>query len=455
MIFGRSTIEDMASALCIAFQQQSHLIIADTSTEEDLLTLDEIDHCHQDKKPRYSPLVSRVEMRRLIYLLSLPAGSSVDLSSPTPETSPSADANPSQELHTLQSRYGQYLHPMVSRALAHLEQSESTDQSTDSDISLQSYVDLICQHSPSLPGLSWLSITACCLFGLQPASPISEKEFITELMLWKEAETMQSSRYPFGRVGTEWAVVSSDWWLKWSYYVGRSNRDEQTLPPPIDNWGLLKKTSSLKQLLPDLVLGTDFEIITPEVFHAFQAWYGGGPKLIRKVILSTPTPTTSRGVLRDDAVTNSTLPSLREEEQKPIIEFYPLWIKLFYCDDHGNCPENVMTFEQMWSRHATIQEVISEICLNKGYLDHDKIRLWNSESKIWKKHFIYAKELTLSQAGITDGQILMIERQLNNGVWPKSQLHSQLGNHSFLRPVSLTLSLIAHLSTSPSLGLSQ
>jgi hypothetical protein len=459
MIFGRSTLEDMASTLCVAFQQQSHLLelIQQHNSQNHKMELEleeeEETSQHQEKKARYTPLVSIVEMRRLLYLLSLPAAkfdlqeapSSPSLSS----SSPSSDDQ--LELQKLHLRYGEYLNPNVLRDLLTLEQLPSDR------LNLQSYVDLICSHSSSssslsssssscFPGFIWLSITACCVFGLQPSSAIVEKEFITELMLWKENETLQSSKFPYGKVGTAWCLISSEWWLKWSYYVGRSNSDEP-LPPPIDNWALLRKSSVVKQLLPNLTLGTDFEIITPEVFQAFQAWYGGGPKIVRKVIPSVPSTSTS--------LPAPALPSVQQSQSqqggmgmgvpdtKPVIEFYPICIRLSFCDEHGKLAEHAMTFEQQWSKFARIEDILSEICLTKGGgtgaggggaggtgSEIDKVHLWNIENKNWKKHFIVAPDLTLAQAGVVDGQLLLIERQLGNGMWPKAQLHSQLGKPS-------------------------
>lgn len=415
MIFGRSTLEDIASTLCVAFQHQSHVI--DLSQGYDSSEGNYIDNgFHQEKKQRYTPLVSIVEMRRLLYLLSLPnAGcdpddsSEMQVSGSPPTSSISIQTSDDAELHLLHNRYGEYLNPLVLRAISNIETIQIDGSA---EIGLQSYVDLICNNASCFPGLLWLSITACCVFGLQPASPVVEKEYITELMLWKEAESNQSSKLPYGHIGTEWCVMSSEWWLKWSYYVGRSNRDEP-FPPPIDNWVLLKKSSAVKQLLPNLILGTDFEIVFPEVFHAFQAWYGGGPKIIRKVI-----PQDQMG---QDPESLS--------ELRPVVELYPLCIRLLYCDEHGKYAENSMTFEQMWSKFAKIEDIVDEICINKGYTDHKMIHLWNIENKNWKKHYVLANELTLQQAGVIDGQLLLIERQLNNGIWPKSQLHSQIGNH--------------------------
>jgi hypothetical protein len=457
MIFGRSTLEDMASTLCVAFQQQSHLLEliqryksdhASHETETEAMELEEENSSqHQEKRVRYTPLVSIVEMRRLLYLLSLPSAR-FDLQETSPSSSSVSAACPSSELpisstssndhlelQKLHLRYGEYLNPIVLRDLLAVEELHS-------DLSLQSYVDLICTNSSCLPGLIWLSITACCVFGLQPSSAIVEKEYITELMLWKETETLQSSKLPYGKLGTEWCIISSEWWLKWSYYVGRSNSDEPP-PPPIDNWFLLKKSSSAKQLLPNLTLGTDFEIINPEVFQAFQAWYGGGPKIIRKVIPSLPSTSSSVS----SSGSSSSLPTQQQPQglpdTKPMIEFYPICIRLSFCDENGKLAEHPLTFEQLWSKFAKIGEILAEICLTRGGAgagtgtggsEIDKLHLWNVENKNWKKHFILTPDLTLAQAGVVDGQLLLIERQLNNGMWPKAQLHSQLG-----RPFLLSL----------------
>jgi hypothetical protein len=182
------------------------------------------------------------------------------------------------------------------------------------------YVALIVHYSSLLPGLRDLSITSCCLFGVEPVSAVEEKEFITELTLRYLKLYPPSSPYrPYGPIGTEWFVIPKAWIDSWRMFVGK-NRGESTiesdgmtignsmnnlpsnsasshspwstssssasrhsLVQKLDNSFLLKHRGS-KALKPGLILGQDFEVVPPSVYTAFSYWYDGGPAVSRRVV---------------------------------------------------------------------------------------------------------------------------------------------------------------------------
>jgi hypothetical protein len=183
------------------------------------------------------------------------------------------------------------------------------------------YVALITQHSALLPGLRDLSITSCCLFGVEPVSPVEEKEFITELTLRYLKLYPPSSPYrPYGPIGTEWYIIPRPWIDSWRMLVGKNRGDTTTdaggaltaanstnqmtsssttshsprslssasasrhsLVQKLENSFLLKHRSS-KALKPGLVHGQDFEVVPPSVYSAFSYWYDGGPAVSRRVV---------------------------------------------------------------------------------------------------------------------------------------------------------------------------
>ena len=46
-----------------------------------------------------------------------------------------------------------------------------------------------------------------------------------------------------------------------------------------DNWNIVKKHGARGQLLHGVLLGQDFEIVSPAVYGALYMWYGGGPRI--------------------------------------------------------------------------------------------------------------------------------------------------------------------------------
>ena len=65
-------------------------------------------------------------------------------------------------------------------------------------------------HSlPSLiliPPCRYVIVILSCLFGVRPALPSLEKEFVTELMLRSQAQCPQTRERPHGPPGSQWCV---------------------------------------------------------------------------------------------------------------------------------------------------------------------------------------------------------------------------------------------------------
>ena len=186
--------------------------------------------------------------------------------------------------------------------------------------------------------------------------------------------------------------------------MGKKDGNEEP-PGMIDNWSILKKSSSAKQLQPGSVVGKDFEMVSHEVFAALQAWYGGGPKIVRKVIAPTV--------------------STHSVDTRPNIELFPPVLNIYTCDDTGRTKDS-FSMEIMVSRTSTVAGVIDEICRTRHAPDPSKLRLWSIENKNWKKQYSLSPDLTLEKAGIGDGHMILLETALADGTWPKSQLQSQL-----------------------------
>ena len=156
-----------------------------------------------------------------------------------------------------------FLPSSVREVLDEVEQ-EGKECQVEPPILLQRYIDLIINQESNLPGLRELSMTSCCLFGVQPPAPHLEKEFVMEIMMRRQAEYPQTSLNPFGPEDTEWCIISKDWWDSWRFYVGkirpqmssssskgdvdRGGQSPERVavppPPPIDNLTILKRTGA-------------------------------------------------------------------------------------------------------------------------------------------------------------------------------------------------------------------
>ena len=131
----------------------------------------------------------------------------------------------------------------------------------------------------------------------------------------------QQQQQPFGPPGTQWCIVSKDWFDCWRLFVGGKQRlpsinpnsslamiSSSALvsgnpPPPSINNNLLLKRKELDrhlatrngrirslpprglplQLHRAVTLGVNIEAVPPAVYEALAVWYGGGPQIFRTV----------------------------------------------------------------------------------------------------------------------------------------------------------------------------
>lgn len=142
---------------------------------------------------------------------------------------------------------------------------------------------------PLLPGLRDVGVLACCLFGVRPRSPLLEMRYVTELRLRSEGGA--------ANVGEEVCVLSKAWWDEWMRSVGGAAGGGGRPLPEIPNASLLRQLSPAV-LLPETVVGVTVEAVPPPVFAALQMWYGGGPRVARRVLLVDGRPTVELFPLR-------------------------------------------------------------------------------------------------------------------------------------------------------------
>lgn len=85
-------------------------------------------------------------------------------------------------------------------------------------------------------------------------------------------------------------VISGKWFSSWKDSVGFSGSPTGTRVPPINNSEILNGN----ELKRGMTEGSDYEIITAEVWHTLQSLYGGGPEIERPVATN---PRTGRNIV--------------------------------------------------------------------------------------------------------------------------------------------------------------
>jgi len=150
---------------------------------------------------------------------------------------------------------------------------------------------------------------------------------------------------------------------------------DQMISPPeplaIDNWIILKK-NGVRQLLHGTMRGHHLEVIPPTVYNAIHSWYGGGPKIIRRVII------------------NNTIGSTE-------LELFPICLRICTCDANGKAKD--IDRELLFSKTTTIADVCHELCEYRN-IDTSKVRLWNYARSSWKDQYILSPELSIYDANL-------------------------------------------------------
>ena len=137
-----------------------------------------------------------------------------------------------------------------------------------------------------------------------------------------------------------------------------------------------------------------FTAIQHYTIDSLAAWYGGGPKIIRKII---------------DSGTGLDL------------EIYPIYVKVATCDTKGRLVENSY-IDKLYSKTMYIKDILHELCDNSS-VDINKGKLWNyAVLNNINEQYILQLEYTIKQSKIQDGQTILFEVCLDDGTWPRSQL---------------------------------
>ncbi|MBN3299308.1 UBP15 hydrolase, partial [Amia calva] len=223
------------------------------------------------------------------------------------------------------------------------------------------------------------------------------------------------------RKGDTWYLVDSRWFKQWKKYVGFDSwdkyqmGDQNVYPGPVDNSGLLKDGDSLA-LKEHLIDELDYILVPTDGWNKLVSWYG---------------------------LTESQEPIARKVVEQGMfvkhckVEVYLTELKL--CED-GNM-DNVVT--RRFSKADTIDTIEKEMRKMFSIPDEKETRLWN---KYMSNTFepLNKPDSTIQDAGLYQGQVLVIEQKNEDGTWPrgsstpKSSGASNLSTLPKISPSSLT-----------------
>ncbi|XP_078531736.1 ubiquitin carboxyl-terminal hydrolase 15 isoform X4 [Lissotriton helveticus] len=213
------------------------------------------------------------------------------------------------------------------------------------------------------------------------------------------------------RKGDTWYLVDSRWFKQWKKYVGFDSwdkyqmGDQNVYPGPIDNFGLLKDSDS-QSLKEHLIDELDYILLPTEGWNKLVSWYTvmeGQEPIARKVV--------EQGMFVKHCK----------------VEVYLTELKL--CDN-GNM-NNLVT--RRFSKADTIDSIEKEMRKAFNIPNEKETRLWN---KYMSNTFepLNKPDSTIQDAGLYQGQVLVIEQKNEDGTWPRGPSASNVKNSSYSLP---------------------
>ncbi|XP_045712760.1 ubiquitin carboxyl-terminal hydrolase 4 isoform X2 [Phyllostomus hastatus] len=220
-----------------------------------------------------------------------------------------------------------------------------------------------------------------------------------------DAETQKSELRALMRTtlqrGAQWYLIDSRWFKQWKKYVGFDSWDmynvgeHNLFPGPIDNSGLFSDPDS-QTLKEHLIDELDYVLVPAEAWNKLLNWYGcveGQQPIVRKVV--------EHGLFVKHCK----------------VEVYLLELKL--CENSD--PTNVLSCH--FSKADTIATIEKKMRKLFNIPAERETRLWN---KYMNNSYEQLSKLdnTVQDAGLYQGQVLVIEPQNEDGTWPRQTLQS-------------------------------
>ncbi|XP_062238679.1 ubiquitin carboxyl-terminal hydrolase 15-like isoform X3 [Platichthys flesus] len=198
------------------------------------------------------------------------------------------------------------------------------------------------------------------------------------------------------RKGDTWYLVDSHWFKQWKRYVGFDSwdkyqmGDQNVYPGPVDNAGLLRDGDVLA-IREHLIDELDYILVPTEGWNKLVSWYAltdGQEPIARKVV--------EQGMFVKHCK----------------VEVYLTELKL--CEDSNM--DNVIT--RRFSKADTIDVIEKEMRKLFSIPDEQETRLWN---RYMSNTFepLNKPDSTIQDAGLYQGQVLVIEQKSEDGSWPR------------------------------------
>ncbi|XP_062853923.1 ubiquitin carboxyl-terminal hydrolase 4 [Trichomycterus rosablanca] len=202
------------------------------------------------------------------------------------------------------------------------------------------------------------------------------------------------------RKGDEWYLIDSRWFKQWKKYVGFDSWDlynvgEHNLyPGPVDNSGLFSD-QEMQVLKEHLIDELDYVLVPTDAWNKLVSWYGcleGQRPIVRKVV--------EHGMFVKHCK----------------VEVYLLELNL--CENDNM--DKVVT--RHFSKADTIDTIEKEMRSLFDIASEKETRLWNKYmSNTYEQ--LNKPDSTVQDAGLFQGQVLVIERKNEDGTWPRQASH--------------------------------
>ncbi|XP_037616561.1 ubiquitin carboxyl-terminal hydrolase 15-like isoform X3 [Sebastes umbrosus] len=213
------------------------------------------------------------------------------------------------------------------------------------------------------------------------------------------------------RKGDTWYLVDSHWFKQWKKYVGFDSwdkyqmGDQNVYPGPVDNSGLLRDGDVLA-IKEHLIDELDYVLVPTEGWNKLVSWYGlteNQEPIARKVV--------EQGMFVKHCK----------------VEVYLTELKL--CEDSNM--DNVIT--RRFSKADTIDLIEKEMRKLFSIADEKETRLWN---RYMSNTFepLNKPDSTIQDAGLYQGQVLVIEQKAEDGTWPRGSTAPNVKNSSYSLP---------------------
>ncbi|XP_054982096.1 ubiquitin carboxyl-terminal hydrolase 4-like [Sorex araneus] len=202
--------------------------------------------------------------------------------------------------------------------------------------------------------------------------------------------------------GAQWYLIDSRWFKQWKKYVGFDSWDmynvgeHNLFPGPIDNSGLFSDPES-QTLKEHLIDELDYVLVPTEAWNKLLNWYGcveGQQPIVRKVV--------EHGLFVKHCK----------------VEVYLLELKL--CENSD--PTNVLSCH--FSKADTIATIEKEMRKLFNIPAERETRLWNKYMSDTYEQLSKCDN-TVQDAGLYQGQVLVIEPQNEDGTWPRQTLQTK------------------------------